>query len=144
LIIGVDPGNSGAACLLNDDGQPVSFCRFDWTERDVADWFFAAARRAAVRVVIERVHAMPKQGVASTFKFGAQYGFVRGVICGCQLPFKETTPLKWQSVMKCRSKGDKNVTKQAAQQLWPTVKITHRVADSILIAEYGRRYLWSD
>jgi hypothetical protein len=39
------------------------------------------------------------------------------------------------------SKGDKNVTKRRAQQLFPQLKVTHAIADALLIAEYGRRVL---
>ena len=38
--------------------------------------------------------------------------------------------------MKCLTKGDKNVTKSAAQRLYPDRKITHADADAILIARY--------
>jgi hypothetical protein len=40
------------------------------------------------------------------------------------------------------TKGDKNITKRKAQELFPEIKITHAIADSLLIAEYGRR-VWS-
>ena len=41
--------------------------------------------------------------------------------------------------MSWLSKGDKNVTKSRAQELFPELKITHAIADALLIAEYGRR-----
>jgi hypothetical protein len=41
--------------------------------------------------------------------------------------------------MSCLTKGDKNVTKSRAQELFPEVKVTHAIADALLIAEYGRR-----
>jgi hypothetical protein len=44
--------------------------------------------------------------------------------------------------MQCLTKGDKNVSKAAAQRLWPKLKITHANADALLIAEYGRQFLW--
>jgi hypothetical protein len=37
------------------------------------------------------------------------------------------------------SKGDKNVTKAKAQQLFTQLKITHATADALLIAEFARR-----
>ena len=33
---------------------------------------------------------------------------------------------------------DKNVTKNRAQQLWPTIKVTHAIADALLLGEYCR------
>jgi crossover junction endodeoxyribonuclease RuvC len=82
---------------------------------------------------------MPKQGVSSTFKFGVNYGFLRGMLTAHKIPFEEVTPQKWQKAMGCLSKGNKNVTKAKAQQLFPNLKITHKVADALLIAEYCRR-----
>jgi len=35
--------------------------------------------------------------------------------------------------------GDKNVSKRRAQELFPEIKITHAIADALLIAEYARR-----
>jgi crossover junction endodeoxyribonuclease RuvC len=80
-----------------------------------------------------------KQGVSSTFKFGVAYGFVRGVVVALKIPFHEVSPQKWQKAMGCMTRGDKNVSKAAAQRLFPALKITHAVADALLIAEYGRR-----
>ena len=37
------------------------------------------------------------------------------------------------------SKGDKNVTKRRAQELFPGARVTHAVADALLLAEYCRR-----
>jgi hypothetical protein len=37
------------------------------------------------------------------------------------------------------TKGDKNVSKRRAQELYPQLKITHSTADALLIATYGTR-----
>ena len=88
---------------------------------------------------LEKVHAMPKQGVSSTFKFGLNYGFLIGCLTALRIPFEFVTPNTWQKALSCQSKGDKNVTKAKAQQLFPHLKIIHTIADALLIAEYGRR-----
>ena len=54
----------------------------------------------------------------------------------------EVSPVKWQTAMGCRTGGDKNVSKAEAQRLWPSLKITHRNADSLLLAEYARSHAW--
>jgi hypothetical protein len=41
--------------------------------------------------------------------------------------------------MGCLTRGDKNVSKAKAQQLFPTMKITHAVADALLLAAYAQR-----
>jgi Holliday junction resolvasome RuvABC endonuclease subunit len=148
LYFGVDPGQSGAiACIdsLRPSENPLSF-KLSETERDV--WVFLnrcrvlgerTDRELEMHAYIERVHSMPKQGVASSFKFGQSYGFLRGLLIACHIPFEEVSPVKWQTAMGCRSAGDKNVTKAMAQQLFPNVKVTHANADALLIAEYCRR-----
>jgi hypothetical protein len=140
-VVGVDPGYSGAIVVMDMSGTVAAQARLDWTEHDIHD-AIAPFEGLVKMSYLERVHAMPKQGVSSTFKFGTSYGFCRGVLVCCRMPFTEVTPAKWQTVMKCRSGGDKKVTKAAAQRLFPSMKVTHRNADALLIAEYGRR-TWS-
>jgi crossover junction endodeoxyribonuclease RuvC len=88
---------------------------------------------------IEKAHSMPNQGVASSFKFGYGYGFLIGVLTALKIPYEMVTPNTWQKALSCQSKGDKNVTKAKAQQLFPNHTWIHSTADSVLIAEYGRR-----
>ncbi len=75
------------------------------------------------------------------FKFGASYGFLKGLLVGMQIEFEEVTPQKWQKAMGCMTKGDKNVSKSAAQRLFPREKVVHATADAMLIAEFCRREL---
>lgn len=136
IYLGIDPGKSGAIAAIYEDGS-VDDVRMTETEHDVARWL--KARSLNSFAVLEQVSAMPRQGVSSTFKFGASYGFLRGLLVALSIPFETVTPVKWQTVMKCRSGGDKNVTKAAAQRLYPALKITHANADAILLAEYCKR-----
>jgi len=136
LIIGIDPGASGGIAVIDTDGVPDLF-KLDATEKDCMEYLSGLPGEAFA--YLERVHSMPKQGVASSFKFGQSYGFLRGLLIGLGIPFEEVTPQKWQKAMGCMSKGDKNVTKGRAQQLFPQIKVTHAIADALLLAEYGRR-----
>ena len=144
IYLGVDPGKSGAIVAIIDDD--IVHARNDWTERDVSDWLSDVmapdedALPQRVYATLEQVSAMPKQGVSSTFKFGQSYGFLRGLLIAHHIRFETVTPAKWQAAMKCRSGGDKNVTKARAQELFPDHKWTHRTADAVLLAEYGRRF----
>jgi len=54
-------------------------------------------------------------------------------------PAVDVYPMMWQAKMECLTGGNKNVSKHRAQELFPGVRITHAVADALLIAEYGRR-----
>jgi crossover junction endodeoxyribonuclease RuvC len=139
LFIGVDPGASGAIAILDDAGNVILCERNSDTESEVSDHIEEACRGESSIALIERVHSMPSQGVASSFKFGQSYGFLRGLLTAHGVPFEEVTPQTWQKAMGCMSKGDKNVTKQKAGQLFPAAKVAHWNADALLIAEHCRR-----
>jgi Holliday junction resolvasome RuvABC endonuclease subunit len=89
---------------------------------------------------------MPKQGVASSFKFGVNYGIVRMALTAAGIPFEEVTPQAWQKALGIthRKKTEtpsewKNRLRARAQQLFPSVSLTLATADALLIAEYCRR-----
>jgi hypothetical protein len=78
-------------------------------------------------------------GVVSAFSFGNGFGHLEMALVGNGIPFDRVRPQLWQKTMQCMSKGDKNVTKNKAQELFPNIKVTHAIADALLIAEYGNR-----
>lgn len=139
--IGIDPGASGAIALIHSG--VIHTCRMTETDADVAEFLNCWLRSVQLSsfAFIEKVHSMPKQGVSSSFKFGASYGFLKGLLTGLKIPFEEVTPQRWQKAMGCMTKGDKNVSKAACQRLFPQEKVVHATADAMLIAEYCRREL---
>ncbi len=140
MIIGIDPGKNGAATFLDDDAQVLDVLSFgNLTEHDIYSGIAEWTEDTQTFAFIEQVHSMPKQGVVSSFKFGVGYGFLLGLLTALKIPFERVTPQKWQKVLGCLSHGDKNITKAKAQELFPVQKWTHGTADSVLIAEYGRR-----
>ena len=144
IYIGIDPGSSGAVSVIWDDGEPATqFHKLSEPEHDLIDYLKQFDLQSA-KATIESVHSMPKQGVASSFKFGKSFGFCLGVLTGLKIPYKLVSPQKWQAAMSCRTGGDKNISKAAAQRLWPAIKITHANADSLLLAEYGRTVAWKE
>jgi crossover junction endodeoxyribonuclease RuvC len=141
IIIGIDPGGSGGIALLRPDGPGWSIEPYKMpdVEDDICE--LLAATKGPRFAFLEKVGAMPKQGVSSTFKFGQHYGLLRGLLTALQIPREFPTPQSWQKALGCLTKGDKNVSKAKAAQLWPGIKWTHATADAALIAEYGRREL---
>lgn len=150
IFLGVDPGASGGAALITESYQVLSTVKFSETERDISEWFRDELKKAhqpfdkpapfdGVAAVIERVHSMPKQGVASSFKFGQSYGFLRGMLIAHGIRFEAVTPGNWQKALGCLSRGQKNVTKAKAQEIFPGVKVTHAIADALLLAAFARR-----
>lgn len=144
LFIGIDPGKSGSIAFIDvNTGHAWSF-KLDCTDRDIADGmrdalFSQEGGAADAFAVIEKVHSSPQMGVKSAFTFGQSFGKLEMVLNCMGVCFEYVTPAKWQGAMKCRTKGDKNITKAAAQRLFPEVKITHANADALLLAEYARR-----
>lgn len=144
LILGVDPGANGAVAWMNRGVYHASpFTKL--TEAEILELFEGLGSNSFA--YLERVHSMPGQGVASTFKFGMNYGGLRMALIAAGIGFETVTPSIWQKKLSCLSGGDKKVTRAKAQELFPEVNITgrgskaptHAVADALLIAEYGRR-----
>lgn len=137
--IGIDPGASGGIAWIDVDSGYDPFVhvqKMPETEADTKE-LLSNILGSQVFCLIESVHSMPKQGVASSFKFGRNYGLLRGLLIGLGIPFDEVSPQKWQKAMGCLTHGDKNVSKAKAQQLYPHLKITHATADALLIARYA-------
>ena len=145
-IIGIDPGKSGAIAWIGETGSCVE--KMPETLQDIWDLMnaitngFVAYRSSNAlmfKAYIEQVHSMPGQGVASSFAFGRQLGNLEMALTAAGIPFERVTPQKWQRAMSCMTGGNKNVSKAKAQELFPQHKVTHKTADALLIAEYGRR-----
>jgi len=143
MYVGIDPGLSGGIAALTDNGLVVLAERMPETRRDVMDVFDDIRGRQPVegpaRAYLEKVHSSPQMGVKSAFTFGGGYERVAMGLTACEIPFDEITPQRWQLIVGCRTRGDKNVSKRRAQELFPHWKITHAIADALLIAECCRR-----
>ena len=141
FYIGIDPGVNGGAALLDHDGNHVDCLKFaKMTDHDIANALREWQEMGEVKAILEKSQPMRKggrkQGVASSWKTGDGYGFLRGVLTALQMSFEIVRPLKWQTELNCKTGGDKNITKAKAQRCWPGVKMTHAIADAMLIAVY--------
>lgn len=141
IYLGIDPGKSGGIAIL-DQGFDGWFCRTIRTletPADIVNWILLNTYNESAMAMIEKVHSSPQMGVKSAFSFGQSFGWLLGVLDALRIPYEFVSPQKWQAAMGCKTGGDKNVSKAAAQRLWPNEKITHANADALLIAEYCRR-----
>lgn len=154
LTIGVDPGMSGAIAIVEKD-RLVQVFDMPTVEMSVNG---KAKRRIspemlvseigmyaqhASAVYIERVTAMPGQGVTSMFAFGEALGLVRGVFAGLLVPQTLVLPQVWKRALKVPT--GKDGSRAMAAQLWPLnasefkrVKDDGR-AEAALIALWGSR-----
>lgn len=139
IYLGIDPGVGGGIAAVSENNGFEFAVRMPETERDILTVLQQTDRFNEAFAILEFVRSSPAMGVVSAFSFGRGYGGLRMALVACGIPFDEVVPRKWQGVMQCLSRGDKNVTKRRAQELFPTVKVTHAIADALLLAEYARR-----
>lgn len=133
-IIGIDPGASGAIATV----QPmVEVWPMPATPHDLAA-LLRTFDPSTTRCYVENVHSMPGQGVASTFKFGREFGQVLGVLAAFDIPHTLVTPATWKRSMGLIGK-EKAESKRLAQQLFGSVASSEGKSEALLIAEWGRR-----
>ena len=146
IYIGIDPGKNGGIAVINDSDNSVDTYTFS-EERIVAELLIRYILKQDCKCVLEKVNAMPGQGVVSMFNFGQNYGFIQGVLKAYNIPFELVPPQKWKKEFSVTS--DKNTSIEVCKRLFPGVnlKATERckkdhdgIAEALLIAEYGRRH----
>jgi crossover junction endodeoxyribonuclease RuvC len=145
-VFGIDPGASGAIAVVS--GRQLIDV-LDMPHHDgvvsaplLAD-FVLEHYDGQAEAWLEAVHAMPKQGVSSSFKFGDAFGTVKGVMGALRIPLHLITPAKWKRAAGLSA--DKSASRRRACELWPDhsdlfarVKDDGR-AEAALLAELGRQ-----
>lgn len=134
--LGIDPGRSGGWALIDALGSPISWSKMPDTESDLLHVLCSMDR--PVWATLEKVNAMTP-GRRAAFLLGSSSAAIRVSLLAAKIPFEEVAPSAWQLRLRARTKGDKNVTKRKAQELFPGIRVTHAIADALLLAEYGRR-----
>ncbi len=144
--IGIDPGLKGAIALLKDDellavyDMPVMAGTGKRQQVNAAELSRILSGYEISVAYLERVSAMPKQGVSSMFSFGTSYGIVIGVLATLSIPMVLVSPQSWKAKAGIRGK-DKDYARTLAQQLYPSAELGRKKdigrADAILIARFG-------
>ena len=120
-VVGVDPGMSGAIAILDGD-ELVVIHDMPVAGNDVSAQMLVALESWAEpiygTVVIEDVHAMPRQGVSSSFKFGGAKRVVEGVFAQALRPVVFVAPQKWKRDLRLTK--NKGACRQRASELWPS------------------------
>lgn len=149
-VIGIDPGLKGGIAVIpvHNARASVAYPMPLVADKKNIDWVAVGdlLRPWAGPVYIEKVHAMPKQGVSSTFKFGAGFGGLLGVCGALKRPVALVTPQKWKkSVLSAYEERDKAAAIDYTAKKFPGVSLTpgrtrtpqDGLADAICIAVYG-------
>ena len=145
-IIGIDPGKNGSIAWISDNCHPCVEKMPDTLSDlwalicDITNHPRSTVDRREFRAYIEQVHSSPQMGVTSAFTFGNGFGHLEMALTAAGIPFERKRPQEWQKHLGCLTKGDKNVSKRRAQELFPELKLTHATADACLIAQWSRLY----
>lgn len=145
FYIGIDPGRNGGYAVLKNN-KIEFYSAFDKLGF-IGCMYTLSRQQEASRCCLEQVHAMPKQGVTSSFSFGETYGWLKGVLDALEIPYQEIKPQIWKKEFGLNS--DKKKSIEVCQQLFPEANLVphnHRtahdgIAEAILMAEYARRKL---
>lgn len=140
IYIGIDPGKDGAMAIIDGENVRIVHASEGYLHKllDIQGAF----------AVVERVSAMPGQGVVSMFHFGVEYGHVLGMLDALQIPYQTVPPRTWKKAFSLT--GDKEKSIETAKRLFPGVNLkrTERckkehdgMAEALLMAEYARRIL---
>jgi len=152
IIIGIDPGVSGAICVLKEgkilevyemptmiDGKKN---KRQVNGAEVTNIFLNELNnKYKAKVVVEHVTAMPGQGVTSMFNFGQSFGVLKGICAALKLPIYFVRPVKWKKHFNL-IKTNKDASRTKVIEIFPYIssKISRKKdsnkADSILIAKY--------
>lgn len=149
FTISVDPGVNGAIAVLDPWGK----CQVVY---DMPTYFTGTKKQREVdgvelkrmltkyntdEIVLEKVHSMPQQGVASTFNFGINYGIVKGVIHAIGRDIILVTPQAWKKHFSLL-KTEKDEARLLAIKLFPDAPLSRKKdvdrADALLMASWRR------
>lgn len=149
LIIGIDPGFTGAIAILKViDGRADVKAVFDMPLREVnARPLVDAVKLTKILdvgarfVVIEQAQASPQMGVTSAFRYGEGYGTVCGVCAALGIRVIPAVPAVWKKHMQLDYHKDKSRAK--AQKMFPHQSVLfiqkkdHGRAEASLLAAFG-------
>ena len=154
LIIGIDPGISGAICFFENgeikdviDMPSMAEGKKNKKQINGSQLFNELEIRVKdlqkknIAVVVERVSAMPGQGVTSMFNFGQSYGVIKGICAAMQLPIYFISPSKWKKYFNL-IKTSKDASRAKVIEIFPYIssklqkKKDSNKAEAILIASF--------
>lgn len=149
IYIGIDPGSNGAIAIIVDD-VVYKVVKYDSYEISniIKELVSNYSKDHTMMCTLEKVHSMPRDGVKQAFKFGENYGFVKGTLMALQIPFQEVTPMTWKKEYSL-VKQEKLVSIKRCKELFPGISLlpssrctkeSDGMAEALLICEYGRRH----
>lgn len=144
IRVGIDCGLTGSIAVTLGDGTILSI--IDMPTRKVANSktkksevdgysltsFLDKIKGSAenVRVNVERVGPMPKQGVTSVWNFSNSYAAVKYTLEALGLKYILVTPQSWKKAAGVPAGSDKDYTRLMAKKLFPSSGLFDRKMDN--------------
>lgn len=144
IYLGIDPGKKGGIAIIPNGGKPEAIPYSDTELLQIC----AGLQGEPIKCAIEKVHAMPGQGVTSMFSFGQSVGYIKGVLEARGIAYQEIPPQTWKKEFGLNTDKQKSI--DVCRRLFPAVSLraTPRcttdhdgMAEALLIAEYAKRKL---
>lgn len=154
LIVAIDPGLTGAYSVMTPDGELIALDDLPimrdgglgWV--DASTWLSRLLEAKAgrpLRAIVERVHAMPKNGSQAAFSQGCTFASILATlqIAGASIEF--VPPQTWKKfcglIDPSKTDGErKRASLDKARLLWPDASLDrvkdHGRAESLLIAHW--------
>ena len=149
IAIGIDPGKGGGIAVYR--GGVHEAWKMPLTERDLWTVVSSLATETAWCMIENPASMIPgSRGVQGIKSIQYSYGLCVMAVTAAGIRWERVSPGKWQREFGLYGKGyttdtiKKNAHKTKAQELFPRLKITHAIADALLIAEYCRRVRCDD
>jgi len=134
MILGIDPGLSGAIAWVSDDGHLIRVADMPTVEvngkKKVSPQMLVALLEDyddAKMVAIEDVGVFLGNGAVSMFNFGYSAGILAGVCAGLRMPTSFYRPSVWKRAAGVPA--DKGAARQMAQRFWPGCRDFDRAKD---------------
>ena len=144
---GVDVGLKGGLAFVSVNSDTLSVYKMPVTSysgKNVLDLYEIAriVKQFDIELAaVERVGAMPRQGVVSTFSFGQSYGAILGILAALAVPVELVPPKTWQAAILQGFPADlkkKRAVAWAKSRYPDWQKPTDGEADAVAIAKYAQ------
>lgn len=139
-----DPGASGALCCLYEDGT-MEF--IDFKKEGLKGYINWSPNSLELQMcAIEKVRAMPGQGVSSMLSLGRRVGELEGMLQTLEIGYVEIRPQEWQKACGVVPKSGKKGIYETISRIYPDAPLKGPKgglldgrADALGIAHYLRK-----
>jgi hypothetical protein len=168
IVLGIDPGLSGAVAVIHGDAAgvwsvPVVEKQTGWrrnkagervpkTHTSIVVEKLARLIGEAVNVCepqtesvafVEWARSGPSMGVSSAFHYGEGFGMIRGILAHLGVPVRLVTADKWKRAMGLITKGSRELGRNDARDKAPAFELARklypRLAEQLALAKHEGR-----